>query len=106
MSVSKIAINHSVVAHTFNPRTGETKAGGSLWVRGQPDLQSKFQDSQGYTDKSYLEQPKHNQPTNQPTNPQTNQPTNQPTNKPTKPTNQPTNQQTNQPTNHDKKNLF
>ena len=27
-------------------------------VRGQPDLQSEFQDSQGYTEKPYLEKPK------------------------------------------------
>jgi hypothetical protein len=29
-----------------------------FWVRGQPDLQSEFQDSQGYTEKPCLE--KHN----------------------------------------------
>jgi hypothetical protein len=29
-----------------------------LWVRGQPGLQSEFQDSQGYTEKSCLEKPK------------------------------------------------
>jgi hypothetical protein len=26
-----------------------------FWVRGQPGLQSEFQDSQGYTEKPYLE---------------------------------------------------
>jgi hypothetical protein len=26
-----------------------------FWVQGQPDLQSEFQDSQGYTDKPCLE---------------------------------------------------
>jgi hypothetical protein len=26
-----------------------------LWVQGQPGLQGEFQDSQGYTEKSYLE---------------------------------------------------
>jgi hypothetical protein len=39
-----------------------------FWVRGQPGLQSKFQDSQGYTEKSCLEPPppqKKSQPTNQ-----------------------------------------
>jgi hypothetical protein len=30
-------------------------------VRGQPDLQSEFQDSQGYTEKPCLEKPKPNQ---------------------------------------------
>jgi hypothetical protein len=29
-----------------------------LWVRGQPGLQSEFQDSQGYTEKPCLEKPK------------------------------------------------
>jgi hypothetical protein len=29
-----------------------------FWVRGQPGLQSEFQDSQGYTEKPYLEKPK------------------------------------------------
>ena len=33
-----------------------------FWVQGQPGLQSEFQDSQGYTEKSCLEKPK---PTNQ-----------------------------------------
>ena len=36
-----------------------------FWVRGQPGLQSEFQDSQGYREKPCLEKP--NQPTNQPT---------------------------------------
>jgi hypothetical protein len=29
-----------------------------FWVRGQPGVQSEFQDSQGYTEKSCLEKPK------------------------------------------------
>jgi hypothetical protein len=29
-----------------------------FWVRGQPGLQSEFQDSQGYTEKPRLEKPK------------------------------------------------
>ena len=28
-----------------------------FWVRGEPGLQSKFQDSQGYTEKPSLEKP-------------------------------------------------
>jgi hypothetical protein len=36
------------VAHAFNPSTPETKAGRSLWVWGQPNLQSEFQGSQSY----------------------------------------------------------
>ena len=34
--------------HTFNPSTQDVEAGGSLWVRGQHSLHSKFQDSQSY----------------------------------------------------------
>jgi hypothetical protein len=47
----------AVVAHAFNPSTWEAEAGGSLadlWVKGQPGLQSEFQDSQGYTEKPCL----------------------------------------------------
>ena len=32
-------INQAVVAHAFNPSTGEAETGGSLWVWGQPGLQ-------------------------------------------------------------------
>ena len=41
-----------VVAHAFNPSTLKTEA--VFWVRGQPGLQSEFQDSQGYTKKPCL----------------------------------------------------
>jgi hypothetical protein len=51
----KIKIQPGVVAHTFNPSTREAEAGG---VRGQPGLQSEFQDSQGYTEKPCLEKTK------------------------------------------------
>jgi len=46
------------VAHTFNPTTWEAEAGGFLWVRGQPGLQSKFQESWSYTKKPCLKQNK------------------------------------------------
>jgi hypothetical protein len=46
-----------MVAHTFNPSTWEAEAGG-FFVRGQPGLQSEFQDSQGYTEKPCLEKEK------------------------------------------------
>jgi hypothetical protein len=39
-----------VVVPAFNPSI-QTEPGGSLWVRGQLGLQSKFQDSQAYTKK-------------------------------------------------------
>jgi hypothetical protein len=35
-----------------------------FWVRGQPGLQSEFQDSQGYTEKPCLEKQKQNQTRN------------------------------------------
>ena len=42
-----------MVVKSFNPSTQEAEAGGSLWVQGQPGLQSEFQDSQG----CYIEKP-------------------------------------------------
>jgi hypothetical protein len=47
-----------VVAHTFNPSTWEAEVGENFWVRGQPGLQSEFQDSQDYTEKPCLEKTK------------------------------------------------
>jgi hypothetical protein len=43
--------SQAVMAHNFNPSTWEAEAGG---VQGQPGLQSKFQDSQGYLEKPCL----------------------------------------------------
>jgi hypothetical protein len=60
-------INWVIVVHTFNLRTWEAEVGGSLWLLGQPGLQSVTEQS-GYTEKPYL---------NKQTNKQTNQPTNQ-----------------------------
>jgi hypothetical protein len=40
-----------MVAHVFHPSTQEAEAGGSLWVRGQPGLQSEFQESQDYEER-------------------------------------------------------
>jgi hypothetical protein len=37
-----------VVAHTFNPSTWEAEAGRFVSSKGQPGLQTEFQDSQGY----------------------------------------------------------
>jgi hypothetical protein len=43
------------VAHVCNLSAQKAEAGGSLSVPGQPGLQSKFQNSQGY--KGYMEKP-------------------------------------------------
>ena len=43
-----------VVAHAFNPSTQQV----DFWVWSQPGLQSKFQDSQDYTEKLYLKKKK------------------------------------------------
>lgn len=34
--------------HAFKFSTWEEEAGRNLWVQGQPDLHSEYQDSQGY----------------------------------------------------------
>ena len=41
------------MAHAFSPSTWEAEQ-ADFWVRGQPGLQSGFQDSQGYTEKPCL----------------------------------------------------
>ena len=46
-----------MVAHAFNPSTWETEAGGFLSSR-PPGVQSEFQDSQGYTEKTCLKKRK------------------------------------------------
>ena len=43
----------AVVAHAFYPSTWEVRQ-ADFWVRGQPGLQSEFQDNQDYTEKPYL----------------------------------------------------
>jgi hypothetical protein len=45
-------VSQAMVAHTFNPSTWEAETGPYLSL--QPGLQSEFQDSQGYTEKSCL----------------------------------------------------
>jgi hypothetical protein len=44
----------SMVTHVFNPSTWAIEAGGFPWVQGQPDLQSRFHDSQGLLYKETL----------------------------------------------------
>lgn len=43
-----------MVAHVFNPKTGEAEAGGALCVQGQPIVHGEFQVSQGYVARPYL----------------------------------------------------
>ena len=43
-----------VVVHAFNSITQEAETSKSPKVQGQPDLQSKFQDSQGYMEECCL----------------------------------------------------
>ena len=57
MRGSRVQKTLEVVAHTFNPSTQEAEAGGPPWVRGQPGLQSQFQDSQGYTQRNSVLKP-------------------------------------------------
>jgi hypothetical protein len=49
-------VGQAVVVCAFNPSTGGSWGVGQedFWVRGQPGLQSEFQDSQGYTEKPCL----------------------------------------------------
>jgi hypothetical protein len=56
--LKKLNSSQVVVAHPFNPSTWEAKRQEDFWVRGQPDLQNEFQDSQGYTEKPCLEKQK------------------------------------------------
>jgi hypothetical protein len=51
-----------VIENNSSPSTREAEAGGFLSsrLRSQPGLQSEFQDSQGYTEKSCLEKPNNN----------------------------------------------
>jgi hypothetical protein len=51
--VKELPPTPGVVAHTFNPSTREAEAGGFLSLR--PAWSTKFQDSQGYTEKPCLE---------------------------------------------------
>ena len=52
----------AVEAHAFNSSTQETDTGGSLWVQDQLGLQSKFHNSQSYTEKLWIEKQNSNQP--------------------------------------------
>lgn len=46
-----------MVAHAFNPNSGRQISE----FRDQPDLKSKFQDNQSYTEKPHVNKPKPNQ---------------------------------------------
>ena len=41
----------------------ESETGPSLWIQGQPCLQSELQDSQSYTEKPYLKKKQKNKKT-------------------------------------------
>jgi hypothetical protein len=41
-------LDPEVMVQAFDPSTQEAEADRSLWVWGQPDLHSEFQDSQRY----------------------------------------------------------
>lgn len=56
-SLKACFLSWEVVAHVCNPSTWEAEAVGSL-VGGQPGLQIKFWDSQGYIEKIYLKKTK------------------------------------------------
>jgi hypothetical protein len=56
-SYRTLSFSHVVVAYVFNASTPEAEAGGCL-SRGQFDLPSEFQDSQGYTETRDLENQK------------------------------------------------
>jgi hypothetical protein len=47
-----------VVAYAFSPSTHEAEANGSLGVRGQPGLQTEFQNNQVYTEEPLLKNQK------------------------------------------------
>jgi hypothetical protein len=50
-----------MVAHTFNPSTQEAEAGRYPGVLSQPGLQIESRIARdGYTEKPYLQKPKHN----------------------------------------------
>jgi hypothetical protein len=56
MPPSNWAGEASVVAHAFNPSTREAEA--VRFLSSRPAWSTKFQDSQGYTEKPCLEKPK------------------------------------------------
>ena len=45
----------ALVVYIFNPSTWQRQRHAGLWVRGQPGLPREVQDSQGYTEKPWLE---------------------------------------------------
>lgn len=54
-TLSKYKLCWVLGPHAFNPSTNEAETGRSLWVGGQPGLQSKSEDGfQSYTEKTRL----------------------------------------------------
>ena len=54
MKLKLSELGRVVMMHTLSPSTQEAEADRSLWIRGQPGVQSEFQDSQNYTEEPYL----------------------------------------------------
>ena len=52
----KLEVWPKMMVHPFNPSKKQRQA--DFWVRGQPGLQSEFQDSQGYAEKPCFEKTK------------------------------------------------
>ena len=76
------------MAHAFNPSTGEAEAGESLWVQDQAGLQSEFQDSQDYTEKTSLKKQTNKKKTKQKNKKTKKKPKNKKQKQTTKPTKQ------------------
>jgi hypothetical protein len=54
VNIENCPVYGAVMMYIFNPSTWEAEVGRYLWIRGHPDLQSKFQKSQGYPEKPCL----------------------------------------------------
>lgn len=50
----EVGVLQELVVHGLNSSTQVAEAGGTLWIQGQPDIHSKFQDSHNYRVRPYL----------------------------------------------------
>lgn len=53
MMISQVVVVHTLVPAFRRPRRVD------LWIQGQPDLQNKFQESLGYTEKPWIKEKKY-----------------------------------------------